>query len=188
MGDQPWLALRQDGRVMTVTLSREKHTVTNARGSVRHERSDAPRSGTRASAAAQAGAAQKGGAQGQPMPVVAVTGAARGIGRALTVRLAASPGVKKVIAIDSHRGDIAGVTWRVADVRDPALAGRLAGADIVVHADYDRAPAPDARRRGALTGRGARPGLPAAPPGRAGRGGRGPRPLVSGAGPESRAR
>src|SRR5439155_4701466 len=67
----------------------------------------------------------------QPMPVVAVTGAAHGIGRALTLRLAASPGVKKVIAIDTDRGDITGVTWRVADVRDPALAGRLAGADIV---------------------------------------------------------
>ena len=49
------------------------------------------------------------------MPVVAVTGAARGIGQALAVRLAASPHVKKVIAIDGHRGDIAGVTWRVAD-------------------------------------------------------------------------
>ena len=40
-GGQPSLALRQDGRVMTVTLSREKHTVTNARRPVRHERSDA---------------------------------------------------------------------------------------------------------------------------------------------------
>ena len=154
---------------MTVTLSREKHTVTNARGSVRHERSDAPRSGTRTSAAARAGAAQKGGAQGQPMPVVAVTGAARGIGRALTVRLAASPGVKKVIAIDSHRGDIAGVTWRVADVRDPALAGRLAGADIVVHADYDLAPDSDARPRRAFNVRGAQTVLTAAAAGRVGR-------------------
>ena len=99
---------------MTVTLSREQHTVTNARRLVRHERSDR---------------------QHQPMPVVAVTGAASGIGRALAVRLAASPEVKKVIAIDGHRGDIAGVTWRVADVRDPALAGRLTGVDVVVHAD-----------------------------------------------------
>ncbi len=78
------------------------------------------------------------------MPVVAVTGAAHGIGRALTIRLAASPDVKKVIAIDSDRGDITGVTWRVADVRDPALAGRLAGADVVVHADHDLAPDSDA--------------------------------------------
>jgi len=99
---------------MTVTLSREKRTVTNARRPVRHERIDN---------------------RSQPMPVVAVTGAAGGIGHALTVRLAASPRVKKVVAIDAHRGDIAGVTWRVADVRDPALAGRLAGVDVLVHAD-----------------------------------------------------
>ncbi len=75
---------------MTVTLSREKHTVTNARRPVRHERSDHQRSDT-----------QRIDTQGQPMPVVAVTGAAGGIGRALTTRLAASQDVKKVIAIDS---------------------------------------------------------------------------------------
>ncbi|HEU5385837.1 MAG TPA: NAD-dependent epimerase/dehydratase family protein [Streptosporangiaceae bacterium] len=103
------------------------------------------------------------------MPVVAVTGAARGIGRALTVRLAASPGVRKVIAIDSDRGDIAGVTWRVADVRDPALAGRLAGTDIVVHADYDLAPDSDARPRRAFNVRGAQTVLTAAAAGRVGR-------------------
>jgi nucleoside-diphosphate-sugar epimerase len=134
---------------MTVTLSREKHTVTNARRPVRHERS--------------------GTTQGQPTPVVAVTGAAHGIGRALTVRLAASPGVKKVIAIDTDRGDIAGVTWRVADVRDPALAGRLAGADIVVHADHDLAPDSDARPRRAFNVRGAQTVLTAAAAGRVGR-------------------
>jgi nucleoside-diphosphate-sugar epimerase len=134
---------------MTVTLSREKHTVTNARRPVRHERS--------------------GTARDQTMPVVAVTGAARGIGRALTVRLAASPSVKKVIAIDRDRGDIAGVTWRVADVRDPALAGRLAGADIVVHADYDLAPDSDSRPRRAFNVRGAQTVLTAAAAGRIGR-------------------
>ncbi len=138
---------------MTVTLSREKHTVTNARRPVRHERSDHQRSDT----------------QGKPMPVVAVTGAARGIGRALTVRLAASPDVKKVIAIDGHRGDIAGVTWRVADVRDPALAGRLSGVDIVVHADYDLTPDSDARPRRAFNVRGAQTVLTSAAAGRVGR-------------------
>jgi nucleoside-diphosphate-sugar epimerase len=81
------------------------------------------------------------------MPVVAVTGAAGGIGRALAIRLASSPKVKKVIAIDASRGDIAGVTWRVADVRDPALASRLTGADVVVHADFDLAPDSDAKQR-----------------------------------------
>ncbi len=103
------------------------------------------------------------------MPVVAVTGAAHGIGRALTIRLAASPDVKKVIAIDSDRGDITGVTWRVADVRDPALAGRLAGADVVVHADHDLAPDSDARPRRAFNVRGAQTVLTAAAAGRIGR-------------------
>ncbi len=103
------------------------------------------------------------------MPVVAVTGAARGIGRALTMRLAASPDVKKVIAIDSDRGDIAGVTWRVADVRDPALAGRLGGVDVVVHADYDLTPDSDARPRRAFNVRGAQTVLTSAAAGRVGR-------------------
>src|SRR5579863_10038019 len=103
------------------------------------------------------------------MPVVAVTGAAGGIGSALTVRLAASPMVKKVIAIDSRRGDIAGVTWRVADVRDPALAGRLAGVDVVVHTDLDLAPDSDARQRRAFNVRGAQTVLTSAAAGRVGR-------------------
>jgi nucleoside-diphosphate-sugar epimerase len=133
---------------MIVTLSREKHTVTNARRPVRQERSDAPR---------------------QPMPVVAVTGAAGGLGHAVAVRLASSRHVKKVIAIDAQRGDIAGVTWRVADVRDPALAGRLTGVDIVVHADFDLAPDSDARQRRAFNVRGAQTVLTAAAAGRVGR-------------------
>jgi nucleoside-diphosphate-sugar epimerase len=103
------------------------------------------------------------------MPVVAVTGAAGGIGYALTVRLATSPVVKKVIAIDGKRGDIAGVTWRVADVRDPALAGRLAGVDVVVHADLDLAPDSDNRQRRAFNVRGAQTVLTAAAAGRVGR-------------------
>jgi nucleoside-diphosphate-sugar epimerase len=133
---------------MTVTLSRERHTVTNARRPVRQERS---------------------AARHQPMPVVAVTGAASGIGHALTVRLASSPHVKKVVAIDGRRGDIAGVTWRVADVRDPALAGRLTGVDVVVHADFDLTPDSDARQRRAFNVRGAQTVLTAAAAGRIGR-------------------
>jgi nucleoside-diphosphate-sugar epimerase len=133
---------------MLITLSRRKHTVTNARRPVRQERSEAQR---------------------QPMPVVAVTGAASGLGHALTARLASSQHVKKVIAIDAQRGDIAGVTWRVADVRDPALAGRLAGVDVVVHADFDLAPDSDARARRAFNVRGAQTVLTAAAAGRVGR-------------------
>ena len=133
---------------MTVTLSREKRAVTNARRPVRSERSDVRR---------------------QTMPVVAVTGAAGGIGYALTARLAASPKVRRVIAIDGQRGDIAGVTWRVADVRDPALAGRLVGVDVVVHADLDLAPDSSARQRRAFNVRGAQTVLTAAAAGRVGR-------------------
>ncbi|HZR50660.1 MAG TPA: NAD-dependent epimerase/dehydratase family protein [Streptosporangiaceae bacterium] len=103
------------------------------------------------------------------MPVVAVTGATRGIGPALTRALAESSQVKKVIAIDDERGDSNGVTWRVADVRDPALAGRLTGVDVVVHADTDLTPGSDARRRRAFNVRGAQTVLTAAAAGRVGR-------------------
>jgi nucleoside-diphosphate-sugar epimerase len=102
-------------------------------------------------------------------PVVAVTGAAGGFGHALTVRLAASPRIARVIAIDDHRGDATGVTWRVVDVRDPALAGRLAGVDVVVHTDLDLAPRSDYRSRRAFNVRGAQTVLTAAAAGRVGR-------------------
>jgi nucleoside-diphosphate-sugar epimerase len=126
---------------MTATLSRRKHPVTNAPRPVRHERSDA---------------------RHKPMPVVAVTGAAGGIGPALIAGLVASPQVKKVIAIDDHRGGSTGVTWRVADVRDPALAGRLAGVDVVVHADINLSPEAGARERRVYNVRGAQTVLTAA--------------------------
>jgi nucleoside-diphosphate-sugar epimerase len=103
------------------------------------------------------------------MPVVAVTGAAGGIGHAIAAGLAASRQVKRVVAIDDRRGDISGVTWRVADVRDPALAGRLAGVDIVVHADTDLRPDSDARQRRAFNVRGTQTVLTAAAAGRVGR-------------------
>ncbi len=102
-------------------------------------------------------------------PVVAVTGAARGLGHALTARLAASPRIGRVIAIDGHRGDATGVTWRVVDIRDPALAGRLAGVDVVVHTDLDLAPDSDQRSRRAFNVRGAQTVLTAAAAGRVGR-------------------
>jgi len=102
-------------------------------------------------------------------PVVAVTGAASGLGHALTARLAASPRIGRVIAIDGHRGDATGVTWRVVDIRDPALAGRLAGVDVVVHTDLDLAPDSDQRSRRAFNVRGAQTVLTAAAAGRVGR-------------------
>ena len=103
------------------------------------------------------------------LPVVAVTGAAHGVGRALIARLAESARVRKVVAIDDHRGDVRGVTWRVADVRDPALAGRLAGVDVVVHTDLDLAPDSEHRARRAFNVRGAQTVLTAAAAGRVGR-------------------
>ena len=102
-------------------------------------------------------------------PVVAVTGAAQGLGHALTARLAASDRIGRVVAIDDHRGDVTGVTWRVVDVRDPALAGRLTGVDVVVHTDVDLAPDTDARARRAFNVRGAQTVLTAAAAGRVGR-------------------
>jgi nucleoside-diphosphate-sugar epimerase len=102
-------------------------------------------------------------------PVVAVTGAAHGLGHALTVRLAASARIWRVVAIDGHRGDATGVTWRVVDVRDPALAGRLGGVDVVVHTDLDLAPDSDRRPRRAFNVRGAQTVLTAAAAGRVGR-------------------
>lgn len=88
-------------------------------------------------------------------PVVAVTGAARGLGHQLAARLAASERIGKVVAIDDHRGDVAGVTWRVVDVRDTALGRRLAGVDVVVHTDLDLSPDSDSKARRAFNVRGA---------------------------------
>lgn len=102
-------------------------------------------------------------------PVVAVTGAARGLGHALTIQLAASARISRVVAIDDHRGDVAGVHWRVVDVRDPALAGRLSGVDVVVHTDLDLAPDSDYRSRRAFNVRGAQTVLTAAAASRVGR-------------------
>ena len=90
-------------------------------------------------------------------PVVAVTGAARGLGHALTVRLATSARVRRVIAIDDHRGEATGVTWRVVDVRHPALARRLGEVDVLVHTDLDGAGADPARAGQAQRARHARP-------------------------------
>ncbi|MCX4527958.1 MULTISPECIES: SDR family oxidoreductase [unclassified Streptomyces] len=70
-------------------------------------------------------------------PVIAVTGAAGGVGAALVSRLVASEEVKAVVAIDERRGDCAEAQWHVLDVRDPAIAEKLRGADVVVHLALD---------------------------------------------------
>src|SRR5262249_25126924 len=103
-----------------------------------------------------------------PGPVVAITGAAHGLGHALAATLAASARVGRVVAIDDHRGDVAGVTWRLADVRDPAPAGRLAGVRVPVHADGDLGDS-DYRARRAFNVRAAQTVLTAAAAGRVAR-------------------
>lgn len=73
--------------------------------------------------------------------VVAVTGAATGVGRTLVERLLAAVGsgeVAQVVAIDETRGDLDGPVWREGDVCDPRLADRLTGVDVLVHAADDR--------------------------------------------------
>jgi nucleoside-diphosphate-sugar epimerase len=151
---------------MLAKLSRERWVVSNRDAEVRRGRS--ARKVTESLLAepeADRGELPHSGAR----PVVAVTGAARGLGHALTSRLASSPRVGRVIAIDDHRGETTGVTWRVVDVRDPALAGRLAGVDVVVHTDLDLAPDSDAKARRAFNVRGAQTVLTAAAAGGVGR-------------------
>ncbi len=72
-------------------------------------------------------------------PVVAVTGAASGLGRELLAKLAHSADFRRVVAIDEQRGDVQDVTWRVIDVRDPLLANRISDIDVLVHLAGDYA-------------------------------------------------
>ncbi|MFJ2029000.1 NAD-dependent epimerase/dehydratase family protein [Streptosporangium sp. NPDC087985] len=72
-------------------------------------------------------------------PVVAVTGAASGIGRAFLMKVASSAAFRRVVAIDDQRGDVSDVTWRVLDVRDPLLANRISDIDVLVHLGGDYA-------------------------------------------------
>ncbi len=94
--------------------------------------------------------------------MVAVTGAAGGVGRLLALRLAESDEVRKVVAIDERRGDVPGAHWRVLDVRDPVIAERLRGADVVVHLALDLDLESDPRARTAFNVRGTQTVLTAA--------------------------
>jgi nucleoside-diphosphate-sugar epimerase len=168
---------------MLAKLSRERWVVSNRDAKVRHGRSSSSAAGkaqskaaskSQSKAASPADGLASGGAvaergaglRGLPgeagRPVVAVTGAARGLGHALAASLASAERVGRVIAIDDHRGEVTGVTWRVVDIRDPALAGRLAGVDVVVHTDLDLAPDSDYKARRAFNVRGAQTVLTAA--------------------------
>lgn len=77
-----------------------------------------------------------------------MTGAAGPLGGALVDRLTRDAASVKVVALDTARRHAPGATWRVADVRDPALASRLAGINTLVHLATDRSPttATDDRR------------------------------------------
>ncbi|MFB4279495.1 NAD-dependent epimerase/dehydratase family protein [Nonomuraea sp. MTCD27] len=72
-------------------------------------------------------------------PVVAVTGAASGLGREVLARLVSSADFRRVVAIDDERGDVQEATWRVIDVRDPLLANRISDIDVLVHLAGDYA-------------------------------------------------
>jgi nucleoside-diphosphate-sugar epimerase len=87
--------------------------------------------------------------------VVAITGAAGGIGQILAARLAESGQVRRIVAVDEHRGESEGVTWRIADIRDPGLTGWLSDVDVVVHLDLDLSPDSDHKERRAYNVRGA---------------------------------
>jgi len=69
---------------------------------------------------------------------LAVTGATGELGTRLLHRLAQLDDAPKLVGIDTARGNVAGVAWRLADVRDPALRARLRGVDALVHLAADR--------------------------------------------------
>ncbi|MDT0549180.1 MULTISPECIES: SDR family oxidoreductase [unclassified Streptomyces] len=95
-------------------------------------------------------------------PVVAVTGAASGAGALLTQRLAESDEIKHVLAIDERRGEVTEAQWHVLDVRDPAIAEKLRGADVVVHLAVDLDLGTDPAARTAYNVRGTQTVLTAA--------------------------
>lgn len=83
-----------------------------------------------------------------------MTGAAGILGGALVERLAQHAAPPKIIAIDTGRRHHPGATWRVADVRDPALASRLSGIDTLVHLATDRSTTTPTEARRAVNIRG----------------------------------
>ncbi len=87
-------------------------------------------------------------------PVVAVTGAASGLGRAVLGRLARRDDVAGLVGVDVEPVTVDGAVWRVCDVRDPLLAGRLERVDVVVHLATSYDVGEDAGARRALNVRG----------------------------------
>lgn len=99
-------------------------------------------------------------------PVIAVTGAASGVGELLTRRLATNPEISRVVALDERRGEVSEAEWHVLDVRDPAIADRLRRdgdpVDVVVHLALDLDLGTDATARTAYNVRGTQTVLTAA--------------------------
>lgn len=91
-----------------------------------------------------------------------MTGAASGVGALLVERLAASEDIRRVVAIDERRGECADAQWHVLDVRDPAIAEKLRGVDVVVHLALDLDLESDAAARTAFNVRGTQTVLTAA--------------------------
>src|SRR5207302_1356700 len=81
---------------------------------------------------------------------IAVTGARGELGERLLVRLASVDGPPRLVGIDTVRGRLDDVTWRIADVRDPALASRLKGVTTLVHLATDRSGDASAEQRRAV--------------------------------------
>jgi nucleoside-diphosphate-sugar epimerase len=132
--DEPGVVEGIRGRVHAIKGSRAGDKMSTDDPPVRARRSKT----TPATGAKPAVATESGRGRGRrTRPVVAVTGAAHGIGESLVRRLAASTAVKKVIAIDTIRGDVSEATWRLVDVRDPVIVQRLAGVDVIVHLAVD---------------------------------------------------
>ncbi|GAA3219418.1 hypothetical protein GCM10020256_24400 [Streptomyces thermocoprophilus] len=84
------------------------------------------------------------------------------MGALLTERLAASEEIKQVIAIDERRGECAAAQWHILDVRDPSIADKLRGADVVVHLALDLDLGTDPAARTAYNVRGTQTVLTAA--------------------------
>lgn len=85
-------------------------------------------------------------------PAVAITGAARGLGAVLAERLARRG--RSVVGIDWEPGEISGVQWRTADVRDPGVVSALADVDVVVHLAMSMSPDADPLMRHDINVRG----------------------------------
>lgn len=93
---------------------------------------------------------------------MAVTGAASGVGALLVSRLAASEEVGRVVAMDERRGEAEAAEWHILDVRDPVIAEKLRGADVVVHLAVDLGLETDSAARTAYNVRGTQTVLTAA--------------------------